>query len=808
MGPRRFLLLLASASASVLVSAAATLAEPRYEIEAELDPTAGRIEGTIRIAFDRAGNDAQLHLYPNRFREEGSEVDDTTRRYVYPRGIFHPGGITIEAVTASGQPLTHRMTSTEGMPADTLLVVTLPDAPGATEIVIAFTTDVPERFGPFGVTEQGFSAVGGWHPYLVARDEDGAWRPAWVPPAAEVHARIRAPSERVVVLGDTITPRGHGGEVRTSAKAVRNLALLAPIDAELVETTSGHTTLHFVEPHEPRAYRVGSDPEPDTRFRNFVGQVLERRPSTLPAPADLTVAQVPLRWNLTSQSDAPIVISDRAMHVHDVLAGFHGAQIAQAVYAALLRPRVIRCEAPGERNWIEQGVAWYLADRFLADTDPDHQSVHDWIRYLDFLAIVDRFESAPKIPFVEAFFENSITDDELRESVFSYGRVAPPARLSFARLDRSVGEEPLRAAIEEYLARADGPCVTFAETLQATTPQVPDQVRHELDEARAPVEPAGPRARVDPNLRPRRPRSKYQFVLDSADIDVSSSQFGLGALFVLRERYDYTKDIAFAPYFSERSYGIRLGPRLHFGTRNDPNNYQHNILAFYQISGLVSGFKDDSRPELRNTGGIGGFGLRYDYSNVYWFNNPTEKRNLRLFVDGYDSALGGDYSFLRYGARARGTTKLGSANTVLALELLAGFEEDFSSAGVPIQEQYGLGGSHAIRGISINQELARNIGLARVELRRAVYPEFDLNFLDFLAYRRPQVRLFLDTGNVDDSAGRALNPGNWAIGGGVGVNVLYDFMGFFPGSAYLEVATRLDRDQQDIQVLFGSRQAF
>jgi hypothetical protein len=38
--------------------------------------------------------------------------------------------------------------------------------------------------------------------------------------------------------------------------------------------------------------------------------------------------------------------------------------------------------------------------------------------------------------------------------------------------------------------------------------------------------------------------------------------------------------------------------------------------------------------------------------------------------------------------------------------------------------------------------------------------------------------------------------------------VLYDFMGFFPGRAYIEVATRLDRDQTDFQVLFGTRQAF
>ncbi len=802
-------LLLVAVLASSLVAGARASAAPHYEIDASLSPGTGLVEGSLRVRFEATVATAVFHLYPNRFRTESEEVDDTTRRYVYPRGVFHPGRIEIDAVVRAGEPLPHRMTTRDALAADTLLEVDLPDgSAGPIELDVRFRTEVPERFGPFGVTEQGFFAVGGWHPYLAARDATGAWRVDWAPPPATFDARVRVPADRAVLLGNGFFAAGHADVVHATASDVRNVALLAPIEPEVVSTVVDGAVVQFVEPHEPRAYRIGPDPAPDARFRDLVARVLEQRPPTLALPGELTIAQIPLRWNLTSQSDAPVTVSDRAMHVQNVLGGFHGAQIAQAVYAALLRPRVLACEAPGQRNWIQQGVAWYLADRFLERTDPNHQSVHDWIGYLDFLAIVDRFESAPKIPFVEAFFENSITDDELQESIFSYARAAPPARLSFARLDRSVGGEPLDAAIEDYLARLEGPCVTFAETLQAATPQPIDRVREELVRARAPVPPMGPRARVDTTLRPRRQRSSVQFVLDSADIDVSSSQFGLGALFVLRKRYDYTKDIAFAPYLSERSYGIRVGPRLHFGTRNDPNNYRHNLLAFYQLSGLVTGFEDDSRPELRNTGAIGGFGLRYDYSNVYWFNNPTEKRALRLFVDGYDSALGGHYSYLRFGARVRGTTTLGSPNTIAALEVLGGFEESFSSEGIPIQEQYALGGQRAIRGISINERLARNVGLARVEVRQAVYPEFDLNLLDFLSYRRPQVRLFLDAGNVDDSAGRAVNPRNWAIGGGVGVNVLYDFMGFFPGSAYLELATRLDRDQQDVQVLFGTRQAF
>ena len=153
-------------------------------------------------------------------------------------------------------------------------------------------------------------------------------------------------------------------------------------------------------------------------------------------------------------------------------------------------------------------------------------------------------------------------------------------------------------------------------------------------------------------------------------------------------------------------------------------------------------------------------------------------------------------------------TELTYENTIAALELLAGFEQSLSSRGIPVQEQYSLGGQKSIRGISVNQALGENLALVRLELRQDLYPTVDWNFADFLAYRRPQIRLFLDSGNVDDSVRRTFDPGQWAIGGGIGISVLYDFMGFFPGSAYLEIATRLDRDQEDVQVLFGTRQAF
>ena len=47
-------------------------------------------------------------------------------------------------------------------------------------------------------------------------------------------------------------------------------------------------------------------------------------------------------------------------------------------------------------------------------------------------------------------------------------------------------------------------------------------------------------------------------------------------------------------------------------------------------------------------------------------------------------------------------------------------------------------------------------------------------------------------------------------GVGVGLTAFYDFLGFFPSTAYLEIATRVDDPSKagDVQVLFGSSQPF
>jgi hypothetical protein len=808
-------LLAALVSSASLALPTAALAEVRYDIEASVDVETRTVSGTVVADLTNDGpeplRDLLFALYPNRFREDGREVDDITRPYVYPYGEPSAGYIRILSVETEGdaRAAQHRTIGRAGMPPDTLLEVALdrPVAPGARiRLRIGFETTVPERFGPFGVTEYGLTAIGGWHPYLTARSE-GIWAPELGPAVAEFRAAVEVDPAASVVLGEAVFPPGHSPRVETVVASARNLDLVILPEADIVTAEAGNTSLVFVSPTPQRAARIGSDP-PEGLVRDFVATALERRPESIAAPTALTIVEVPLRWNLTSPSDAAVVLSDRSLHVNWAVRGFHEAQIAQAVYARLLRDRVLACESPENRGWVLAAVSWQLAERLIVETAPQHRSVYEWTSWFDTFAIVDRFDKAPKLPFVSAFFENARTDDELRESVFTFASDRAPGRVAMTRLDRRYGAAAVTSAVDAWLASSQGPCRSLAQELAQATGDPPGEVRIAVAAALVPPPPGPPHTAVDPSLRPEMDRSKYQLVLDSAEVDVSSSEFGFAALFVGRERYDYTKDIAIHPYYSERSYGIRLGPRFHFGERNDATTYRHNLFGFFNVASLRKSFRDDRFPEERDDGEVLGFGLRYDYSNVYWFDDPSEQRNARLFVDWYDRSFGSDFDFVRFGGMASATVPLIGYRTIGAVQLLTGFEQPLSGSGVPVQEQFSLGGHLAIRGIAVESRLARNIGLARFEVRQHLYPEWDHDLFEVLTFRRPHAHFFVDTGQVDDSAGRALNPEHWAAGAGVGLGAGYDVLGFIPGLAYFEVATRLDRDQSDVQVLFGTRQAF
>jgi len=861
-----------------------------YEIRAQVSRAAPHVRGSVRLRFV---NDStapltglDLLVFPNRFASPDLDtlyLNDVTRPFVYPYERFDPGGMQVDDVTVAGPqgdaPARISWPDAPGLPERCLLRVELaePLATGASiELRLSFATTLPERFGALGRFRDLLTALGGWHPYLAALAPDGRWLLDAYPPAADFDVELSSPDGLEMLLN------GHHGGPPADAMRVRVedahfLSLAAAPSFERLDVTAGGRTVHVYRRPSRFTLRHFAGPEPST--------VLAENAAELVAALDpddkgeLVVVEAPLRLVLTHPGEGMVVVSDRIFHVQRLLRPFHRRQLAAAIAYEQLRPAVAARESAEDYHWVANGLARAAADAEERRREPETRSVYDWIGLFNVFAIVDRFESQPKIPFVEAFFDHTTTEDPAHERVLTFNNALPPGHVLFEKVETLLGEDAFTTLAAGYATRPeplrrqatavagqdlDGffadwvqpyPALDYAvEDARLNEPDG-DSYRHSADIARRSARPVreavpvrfdtrgqsadadvlwtapGDRGRVelstaapvrrvtiDPERRliedtrvDNYEPHPLQVVIDSADVTVTSTQFGAAALGVARRRYDYRKDLAALGFFNERGVGGHLGARYHWGPAVDATNYRHNIFGFFTATSLDEDFEDKSRPDVRDDGTIAGFGVRYDYDNVFGHDNPTNQRKLRLFADWYDDRIAGDYRFVNLGGIVSGTYPVRPYQTIAALQVANGFTPSIDDSRVPNQGRYSLGGDHAIRGIGVEDELGRHIFLVRAELRQTIYPEVDFNLLNWVTMRRSQVRLFVDTGRVTNDVGNLYDPGRFAVGIGVGLAAFYDFFGFFPGVAFIEVAGRVDRfDGVDNgpQVLFGTRQSF
>jgi hypothetical protein len=871
--------------AALLVVPAVTLqaqadGAPDYRLEAVLRAQPPQVDGTVDITFTnrstRTLTAAVIFLFPNRFAIPDDGINDFNRPFVYPEQEFDPGSMRILEARDDG-----RLTATEPVhaaeiPDGCALQVTIaPLAPGATRLLtLRFQTVVPYRFGSFGHFDDELTLVGGWHPYLAALALDGSWQVTAAPPLANFTVELNVDPQRDVVLNGSYFPRAQ--RVMTQVHAVHYLSLVAAPQLLRAESDAGETHIVFLRRPPRYTSRISLEPEPTDILLEAVQAILEQRPAVpAPLPRELLVVEAPLRLQLTAPGEGAVVVSDRVLKVHWRLRPYHEMQLAQALYAALLRPELAAREPSADYPWVSEGLSRVLAARYIAAAYPDTRSVQDWIELFNIFAIVDRFETAPKIPFVGTFFERARQTDELHEQITTFNNDLPPGHVILGKLRQLLGDAEFDHVVDRCLAaptplqecaaQESGrdlagffgqwlqPYPDINYTLSDVRFNEPDgdvfvsHVTIERHASRAVQEPVdvqlrsigGQAVKVRWNasgaegevtvVTPRRvhqavidPERKLiettradnfwppepQIVLDTAEVEITSTEFGISGLLVGGARYDYRKDLAVAGFYTNRSLGVDAGARYHWGAQNDPTLYRHNLYAFYGAQALDKSFKDDRHPAVRTAGHSNNLGLRYDYNNIFAYDNPTREVDLRLFTDWYDQALGSDYNYVDWGASLVLTHPVCSYRTIVAGEITNGFSEPLGASRVPNQGLYSLGGSRSIRGIGAEDQLGRNIFLLRSELRQAIYPELDLNFLDLLVLRRTQARFFVDTGQVDNAAGRVYDPSHYAVGFGVGLAAVYDFLGFFPSIAYFEVATRADRNQSNVQFLFGTRQSF
>lgn len=867
---------------TTVASSTAKAPSVRYEIRALVSLHAPQVQGAVEVSFvnesERQLTDVVFLLFPNRFSVPDKDVNDFNRSYVYPREEHEPGWMEILEVWLGEKPLEVQPLYRPGIPDGTAVRIIIPplEPESMMTLKLRFRTYVPHRYGTFGIFDEQLTMIGGWYPYLAALSEEGVWLTSAPPPTAEFQVQLSWHEQLKVLLNGRQLGDDRAGEAMVQGHYLSLSA--APHWLRAERHAEGTRILFFRRPPR-RTSRIALGPSTTEIMLDTLQAIVGRRPETLPSlPSELVVIEAPLRLDLTADAEGAIVVSDRALKVHELIRPFHEARLAEAVYAEVLRSQLIEREPDEDYFWVSEGLSHLVARRFMERRHSEARTVQDWIELFNIFAIVDRFETAPQIPFIDAFFERSRVVDPLRERIATYNHTRPPGRMIVGKLRELVGPakfdllnesciqsripyrfcvgnavvgRELDSVLPQYLypypaidysilsaqlnerdfdrfrstvlvCRRSSRPYTELVTVRLRTVGGEDVDLHwnsrgEVALLSAVTDRPVRQIVIDPDHKlidddrsdNALPRAR-QIILDTAEVEVSSTEFGISGLVVGRQRYDYRKDFAAAGFLTNRGIGVTAGARGHWGAPIDATRYRHNLYLFYGFQALNGGFEDKSRPHVRTDGVLGSIGLRYGYTNVFSFENPTQQRSIGLFADWFDRTLGSDFEYVDWGVTLVLTERLWTHRTIGALQLLNGFSVPVGGGRVPNQGLFSLGGSRSIRGIGAEEELGRNIFLVRGELRQAVYPEVDLNLFDLLVLRRGQVRFFMDVGEVNNSAGRVYDPGEYAVGIGGGVGAFYEFMGFFPALAYLEVATRVDEGQKldNVQILFGSRQPF
>jgi hypothetical protein len=854
----------------LLVFALAARADdaPEMVIHAALAFDAPQIQATAVVRWQNtapgAARTARFVLFANRFRDLPETITGLSRHLLVAGADFRPGGTEVTSAQEGDRELATRLESPKPFPPESILAVDLGREVESGERVVLtlhFRTRLPNLYDVLSATDGLVVAADGWYPAPLALD---------AAPSAEGRRPLRSSVRGVFVLPGESELVANGKLHRESrvaevAEAAGLSFVLSDRPFAVTSMRAGsHRAVVYIVPSRETRHRV-------SHYATAEETLLDTLPSALADSApdrEAPMVRIPLRWVSTAPAEGMVLVSDRLFEIYPLLRPLHQRELA---YALALDEEVERARAredEADARWIAEGLAWRRAERLYRERYRSGREVRDYIQFLNVFAIVDRFETAPRIPFVRAFFPAAASDDDLRIRAGGAAGDRPPGRVVFDKLearlrpekfasllaDYQAGDRPFRDGLREVGGRdaeafldawlrpygavnygladvemsKDPARARFTVTKEMSEPR-PDTVEVELAEAdgterhlididresaavdvetRAPAE----RITLDPDrkatetrLDDNRSPADLHFLLDSADVEVSSTEFGISSLLVARRRYDYRKDLAVAAFITSRAYGGDFGFQLHGGRQIDANLFAENLFAYYALQKLDEGFRNPARGVEQTSGRLAGFGLRFNSYDTVFFENPSASRHVRLFFDGFDRTVASDFDYVQGGGSLAVRQRI-FGDTILAGQVLNGFSGE-TGTRVPNQGLFSLGGFRSIRGIGAEEELAKNIFMVRAEVRQMLPVRLNLDFEEVAIARRLQLKAFVDAGRVENSVGRLYDPSGFAVGVGGGVNLFYDFMGFFPYSFYLDVATRADRPGS-VQVLFGAGQPF
>ncbi len=822
-------------------------AAPHYEIEASYEN--GRISGRETITFQnnskREVADLFLFLYPNIYKKRERGVDDGFYKKIYPKGFSEerPGETIIERIEVEGRPV--QIVPVEGGALrGTLIRLPLPKPlpPGdSIEIVVSFSTRIPEKFGPMGRFKDAVYLQGGWHPYLPYFSR-GRWDFRTVPERSDFDVTFTIPKGwRIAAPGGAREggTRESGATESSTTYRLDHRGLFFPLglirQGVLTERESEGVPLSYLHLKGKTGYAQ--------RVLNAAAAAVafQAREHGLPQIERIAFSESYLFEELAVWGEGLILVSNRAFKVFPLLAKYHEAAIARAVFIALWQKRL-----PTEEEWVWEALAALDTGRFFAERHTG-RDLKRLLRPFAFLPIVDQILYSRELPLRELYF-GEIKRPSVYENMLTFNRprldgggvmrklsaLAGPSaieRTVAAYLERLRRRDfrPFRRVAEEETGRdltgffgqwlSSNPLVDFGieEVSSEPMPRGGFKTRVLVSRQGPGIEP------VDIRLRQRSGRydvvrweglsTRFEVITftpslvsvveidpDGVTNDIQRFNNRDPHLWkVLLDRFTLSYD------FQTRVISYNAGfsfQRLY----DDKNNVLFNVFSNEQSSGtaLEYGhifhyshgvafrlfFEKRALAEEGQTGLLGVVGARYrlSYPGVPFFAGYVQQLlgkypSLSLTGDVNQQFTGGEYRRVALlSADLRRTWRISNFHEVAA-RVFAGHSVGDLFAG----NRFYLGGENGVPGYEPLTFAGENLTLASLEYRFPLIYETDLNLGTLIIGHLLQGVIFADAGTVSNGH-QTFDVGEYKRDVGGGFRWAVDFFGFYPSLARFDFA--------------------
>jgi outer membrane protein assembly factor BamA len=222
----------------------------------------------------------------------------------------------------------------------------------------------------------------------------------------------------------------------------------------------------------------------------------------------------------------------------------------------------------------------------------------------------------------------------------------------------------------------------------------------------------------------------------------------------------------------------------------DRYDFTHLALITANYRRLHGDFATSASTFVTENGVSQSFTMGYAYDSRNTYTNPLSGSALSMIAEFGEPSLGSEFRYAKFTWIARTFVQL-TSRQVLGINVNYGV----LNGDPPAQSLFHLGGEGGFRSLRAGDALGRKHFLFELEWRWEIVPHMDTNVLDVAWWRKTQIAIWWDAGNVSRTREELFDKTNIQTGVGIGVREWLSMFGSGVLIGSIDFAYNHERDE-------------